>query len=175
MTRLLTLIALALPASLSSQSRPMPAERRALAFLIGEFEGEVQLANPDGSPGARSTMRYRADWDLDSAWVAARYEQPHGNRTVRGLLLYTWDASAKRYLYYGVPNHAMEPARMQGTMVGSSLVYETVAGASGSYRETWEAVGLDTLVNTLSFRRDGAWVTGSRAILVRSEPGKGRW
>lgn len=167
MTRLLILTALVLPATLSSQSRSMPAERRALAFLIGEFEGEVQLFNPDGSPGARSTMRYRADWDLDSAWVAARYEQPHGSRTVRGLLLYTWDASAKRYLYYGVPNHSMEPARMAGALRDGVLAYESVGEGSTAFRETWQALGPDTLVTALFFRREGQWAPGTRAVLLR--------
>lgn len=52
---------------------------------------------------------------------------------------------------------------MTGTMDSARLVFETPEGGSLVYRETWEAVGRDTLRTMLEYRRGERWVLGSRA------------
>lgn len=146
------------------------AELDRLGFLVGDFRGEVQYFVSDTAPPLKGTMNFRAAWELDSAWVVARYEQSSRGPTLRGLLLYTHDRRLGRYLFYGVPNTPMDPSRMTGSLQGAQLVFETEAGRSPAYRETWELHG-DTLVTTLSYQRAGQWVLGSRAAMGR-QPAK---
>ena len=171
---LLVLWLVAAPFASAQPARSQPIERARLGFLVGEFQGEVQLFPGEGAPTITAPMHYRGAWELDSAWVVARYEQSPGGRTLRGMLLYTWEAKPGRYLFYGVANAPMEPTRMTGTMQGTRLVFEAGSGSSPTYREIWEPAGTDTLITSLEYQRDGRWVTGTRAVLIRANGTTGR-
>ena len=150
----------------SAQRPPRAAELDRLGFLVGEFRGEVEFQVP-GSPPAKAPMNYRAAWELDSAWVVAHYDQSPRNVPLRGMLLYTWDLPKRHYLFYGLANAPMEPSAMRGSFEGARLVFVGDTTKTPAYRETWEPQGPDTLVTTLAYRRQGEWVVGSRAVLVR--------
>ncbi|HEX9894798.1 MAG TPA: hypothetical protein VGA78_12795, partial [Gemmatimonadales bacterium] len=94
---LLVLWLVAAPFASAQPARSQPIERARLGFLVGEFQGEVQLFPGEGAPTITAPMHYRGAWELDSAWVVARYEQSPGGRTLRGMLLYTWEAKPGRY------------------------------------------------------------------------------
>jgi hypothetical protein len=148
------------------QGRPGELDR--LNNLVGVFEGEVRVERANAAP-ITGWMKYQASWDLDSAWVIARYEQTLMGQRTSGLLLYSFDNGSKRYVFYGFPNSPMAPHQLTGSFAGHTLTFEADAPNQGrQYRETWERVGADTLVTVLSAFQDGAWVAGPRTVLVRS-------
>jgi hypothetical protein len=61
----------------------------------------------------------------------------------------------------------MDANKMRGRLDGATLVFETDTTGRLAYRETWAPAGTDTLITALSYKRDGTWVVGSRAVLVR--------
>lgn len=139
-----------------------------LDALVGSFEGEVRLERA-GAPPIVGHMTFEAAWQLDSAWVTASYVQTMLGRSTSGMLFFSWDARAQRYLFYGFPNTPMEPNRMRGTVVDVAFVFESGA-TTGSYRETWHRLSADTLVTSLAVRGDSGWTTGPRTVLIRRRP-----
>jgi hypothetical protein len=159
-----------------AQGRPArrAPELDRLGFLTGTYAGEVQLFPGDSAPPTVGRMSYTAAWELDSSWVLAHYELSTGAATLRGILQFTWVARPGHYVFYGFANAPMEPTRMTGTMDSARLVFETPAGGTLAYRETWEAVGGDTLRTMLEYRRGERWILGSRAVLVRNPAASSR-
>ena len=167
-TMLVLAAATTLPISADAQQRQRSPELDRLSSLIGHFEGEVRIEQPEREPIV-GRMRYTAQWELDSAWVVARYEQTLMGRTTSGLLMYSWDAALREYLFYGFANNPMQPHRLRGSFEGNVLVFKSDSVTGVRYRESWHPVGRDTLVTTLMAMQGTLWVTGPRTVLVRRD------
>lgn len=158
------LTAAALATTTSAQTARGPEIER-LSMLVGRFEGEVRYS-PPGMQAQTGRMTYEGVWDLDGSLVHSRYDQKMGNRpTVAGLLIFRWRPKDSTYAFEGYANTPMEPHRLTGRWE-DALVFEGNAGGA-VYRERWQRLGADTLVNSMEFQRNGAWTMVSEAILLR--------
>lgn len=139
-----------------------PAEVSRLAFLAGNWEGNIKIFELTGS-SIEGKSSIKATMAIGGRYLHAMQTISMEGMQIGGLFLATYDAEKKKYVSWWYDQMAAEPVESEGEFVGEILVFvskpvEAPGMGSASFRSTYDKKSDTELVFTLEMKMGEEWI-----------------
>lgn len=160
------LVALSTVLANASQEPPMgvpPKELKALNFMMGEFEADLQMFEPGQKEGTPFKGVVTTGEALNGMYIETRHDSDMGGMQMKGLQLTSYDPGKKKFMSYWFDSVGPGGLELWGTLKGQTLVLESkpseIIGMPGkhAFRSTTSMKGAGKLLFRLEMNSGKGW------------------